>query len=475
MLTNSEETRIKACFLNCSDTVIEAKMLWAREWHCDVNSFIFVVGTVTLKDDTIFKNIPFSSPGIIELIVEEKISLFVKLFGSNEEDRNSKFLSVALSSLAQDLYDSARKLYGLSNDRAIRFRCGTTVVAGEQSLRAAGVMVSSGIVLELGWHVILRRVGCTDKEITLFHSKLLEKISSSRFRLRSGTSTKYLDNINDMASNIITAELLLQNDINGFRTDQLVLEAVCEMAILQDNTVRTLRIWPQDGVVSDSRRRELLLMGRVMPCGSGFFPALPLHPSHVLLHDSLRLVGVFPEGKRAVLRVPRNSSVLDLLKVASTFRETHERLQVMLSGRTLREDASLCTLDLQEKQEINLQRVSTKICAQFGSCELTWKLPENREEVTFGEIVAGISSGLSEQRKILLNGLLKCDGCGRKLSRERQGFQQVPSACCEVRSMHLCYAAKGQRGENTVTRTSLCHIGHLLHFVGTERPNFFNI
>ena len=259
-----------------------------------------------------------------------------------------------------------------------------------------------------------RRSGLPDEELLLFREELMQCLASSLLRLRCGSVTA--------ASPSEAADLL-----QTCGSSPLHLEAAREVSLLRKGEVRPQRVWPE----GDLPARQLMLANRLLPCRG-----VAALPPAFLLHEPLRLVAVLPGRRRRLLRVPRDGCVLDLLCAA----RLPDRMQAVLQGRALREDASL--RGLRDGEEVRLQRLQVDIRVRFGQRELRWRLPEDREEVTFGEIVAGVSEGLREQRRTLLAGVLSCKGCGRKLSCGRQAVQRVPADCCEVTSMHLCFGGK---------------------------------
>ena len=420
ILTSADDdSRIKMFVLSSSDCVSAAKAAWAREWACEADSFELVSGDRTFGDDAPLSALPASCTGIVELCVEPKVCLTVRLPGGQREPQGMR---AALSTRAGQLYAAARGLFHLPASRAVRFRAGPVVLEDESPLRAAGAREMD---LEPGWRLPELRADGSSPEVLVFRSDLLQGLASKQLRLRCGAAT-----ITDTAE----AEAVLLADLHGSTPHPLFLEAVRSVTVLQAGAVRAEAVWP-DGQLPAAR--ELMLQGALVGCRR-----LPALPDAWMLHHALRLVVVRPDKRRAVLRLPPDGCVRDLLAAVPS----PDRLQALLQGRKLPETAALREL---QEQEVQLCRLPVEICVRFGARQLLWELPEDRAEVTFGEIVAGVSPGQRDQRRLLMTGVLACSGCGRRLSRERQGLQRAPSDCCELRSMRLVFAAERKlRGES---------------------------
>ena len=409
-----DDSRIKIFVLNSSDCVSAARASWAREWSCEPGSFELVSGGQTFPDDAPLSSVPALYPGIVELDVEPKVCVTLRLVGGPPE---AKSLHTALSTRAEELYERARDLFDLPASRAVRFRVGPVVLTDESPLRAAG---AREIDLEPGWRLPERRADGSQEELLVFWTELLQRIANRQLRLRCDAAT-----ITDASG----AEAVLLADLRGSAPHPLLLEAVREVAVLEQGAVRSQAVWPSGELPAS---RELMLHGSLAPCRR-----LPDLPANCMLHDTLRLVVVRPDKRRTLLRLPRDGCVLDLLSAVPW----PDRLEALLKDRRLPQVTPL--RDLQGK-EVRLRKMQVEIRVRFRTQQLLYALPEDREDTTFGDIVAGVSRGQRDQREVLMNGLLACEGCGRKLSIERQGVQLVPDTCCEQRSMRLLYAAKTQ-------------------------------
>ena len=427
---NEDDNRIKLFVLSRSDSVSAAKASRAREWSCEEESFELVSGAQTVPDDTPLSSLPALSSGIVELGVEAKVCVSVRLFGSQREPA---LLRASLSSRSERLYEGARGVLGIPAERPVRVRAGPAVLEAGSPLREAG---SRELEVEVGWCLPEVRADGSRRQVVVFRSDVLQRLASGAALLRCGADT---------VRTAAVAEAVLQADVEGCCRRPLVLEALRAVPVLREGAVQTQAVGPSCQLPAEA---ELMVQRQLVACREP-----PLLPAGWIVHDALRLVVVGPDKRRSVVRVPRDGCVLDLLSAFPFAQRLEARLQ---DGRVSEETPLLV---LQDK-EVQLRRMPVAIGVRFGSRQLEWALPEERAETSFGEIVAGVSPRQRAQRQVLMSGVLACEGCGRKLSLEKQAVQRVPSNYCEERSIRLVFAAKaqpqGERGREVMGPRARC-------------------
>ena len=298
--------------INSADHEDVTKTVWARRTHCDADRFLLRSDVSLLRDQASLGEMPLSHP--------EKASLLVRVLGRKDAP---KALSASLSMRVEELYSAARQLLGIASSLHIRFRFGGEILVSERTLRESCIDSCTIIDVEVGWRVNVRRENRTDgRTVTLFYSELLEVIENPHQRLMCGSRT--LNSVTD-------AEELILKDLNRPRATQLVLEI--------------------SRPVSEVTPELKLVNGMVPRCLRSSLP-----PSCLLLHNSLRLIAVLTDGRRATLRVPRDGFVQDVLTAAAAYEANHHQLRVLLGSHVLQPNASLRSVGLRDDSQVRAPR-----------------------------------------------------------------------------------------------------------------------
>lgn len=152
LTSQKNQSEIKVYNRTSSERVASVRTQWALEWGCNPDSFILVSHNNVLDDDLPFSMVPSSYPDIIDLLVEDKVSLPVRM----QRKQEAKKLTVALSTLIEDLYAATRALFDLPENLPIRFWRGSAMLVEGRSLRESGVEEACGLELEVGWRLTQR-------------------------------------------------------------------------------------------------------------------------------------------------------------------------------------------------------------------------------------------------------------------------------------------------------------------------------
>lgn len=192
ILSTEDEKKVKIYVLGSNVNIGKVKDLWSLDWECERASFDLFSGTDVLADNTVLSSLRPSCPGIVEILVDIKVLLPMRL---SYRPGSLKVISTAMCNRVKKLFRVARNSFGIAREHPLRFRNQEKVLLEDKTLRENGVQVTSGLDVEFGFPALIKCPGKADENVNLFQTELTKMVNCSKHRILHGLPPEYLLNI----------------------------------------------------------------------------------------------------------------------------------------------------------------------------------------------------------------------------------------------------------------------------------------
>lgn len=370
----------------------------------------------------------------MNLITEKKITMCFEPTGLPHLRQH---VAVALSSWPLDIYDTVSAQFELTNEFQLAVE--GQALEKNKSLNEQGIGCDSVIQLDIMhickvndlWEDFQRYDGVVYLYSTENSDGLLIKDLTDEQRLIYNG----FDNLNMFGSML---------DVFGVNSGQrksiLLFDRDVErnVAFLSFNEVMRKRAWAQN------------LMLDILPLSRGINPKEVMCFSD-LISTKLSLRQAYVPGDAFISLDPLKVVVKDAKKLqvhrlphGATRNDLQAKLQQLKSRRQvvekLRRRPIPCepinsSMDIELFLLTNACRFRTKVTVSFA--HESYQCCFEEEKVHLTDILIDIGKKSKVSPRTLFDHKLFCVGCGRKISKEEEDIQTIPSDCCKTRSLKL--------------------------------------
>lgn len=220
---------------------------------------------------------------------------------------------------------------------------------------------------------------------------------------------------------------------------------------LQCNEVVRRSCWAVDTLANSASinqersAKQLMVNGQLVPSqismgalGANENGLITVAPSKVVLRTKKRF---------RLHRLPKNSTSSDLFALVQSSSDPSDAVTLTLDNCVVTTADEERPLNLEEMSVIDVSKRETKIEIELLGRRFECGFLQPR--VKFTELVVEMARQEELPQRWFFQKALFCRGCGRRVTRDEEKFQEIPSDCCRVRSLQLSdRRVKGEDASN---------------------------